>query len=99
MTYENHQHFSGVKSTKPSPVRIFTNLPPPGLQLPSSEGYRYCEQCNRYVARNNTHCDKCGSCTSKVSSDVVASFANEPYVFESWDLVMSNAIDLLLAGW
>ena len=41
VTYENHRHFSSShKKPKPSPVRIFTNLPPPGLRLPPAEGYR-----------------------------------------------------------
>ena len=68
VTYENHKHF-GVdrKKSKPSPVRIFTNLSLPGLRLPVSEEYWLCAACNRYVARNNVHCSKCGCCTSKVS--------------------------------
>ena len=70
VTYENHPHYSGMKSSKPSPIRIFTNVPLPGLQLPSSEGYRLCKYCNRYVARDNVHCDKCNSCTSKVNIDL-----------------------------
>ena len=41
VTYENHRHFSSShKKPKPSPVHIFTNLPPPGLRLPPAEGYR-----------------------------------------------------------
>ena len=47
-------------------MRIFTNLRLPGLQLPASEGYRFCAPCGRYVSRDNAHCDKCNSCTSKV---------------------------------
>ena len=68
VTYLNHKHFGAArKKPKPSPVRIFTNLALPGFKLPSKEGYRMCKACNRYVAKMNAHCDKCGTCSSKVS--------------------------------
>lgn len=65
MTYDNHKHFSDT-AKNPSPVRIFTNLPQPGLKLPATKGYRLCVPCNKYVAKQNTHCNTCDSCTSKV---------------------------------
>lgn len=39
--YDNHSLFKskGGKRKKGSPVRIFTNLSPASLPLPSSEGY------------------------------------------------------------
>lgn len=64
VTYANHKHFSSERK-KPSPVRVFTNLPPPGLQLPASEGYWLCATCNSYSAQGNAHCLDCGACTSK----------------------------------
>ena len=68
VTYLNHKHFNASrKKPKPSPVRIFNNLALPGFELPSKEGYKLCETCNRYVAKENAHCDKCGTCSSKVS--------------------------------
>ena len=68
VTYANHKHFSSERK-KPSPVRVFTNLPPPGLQLPASEGYWLCATCNSYSAQGNAHCLDCGACTSKVGFD------------------------------
>ena len=70
VTYLNHKHFGAAQKKpnkpKPSPVRIFTNLSRPGFRLPTSEGYRLCKSCVRYVSRHNCHCSKCDSCTSKV---------------------------------
>ena len=69
VVYSNHKHYSkGIwqsDRSKPSPVRIFTNIPLPALQLPTDEGYRFCHKCNRYVCRLNRHCEKCNACTSK----------------------------------
>ena len=66
VTYRNHKSFGEARKTsKPSPVRIFTNLPPPGLKLPSEEHYKFCEPCNRYVSGANSHCSKCDACPSK----------------------------------
>ena len=70
VVYSNHRHYSketqsSNNKTKPSPVRIFTNLPLTALNLPSDEGYWFCHSCNRYVCQHNKHCDKCGACTSK----------------------------------
>jgi hypothetical protein len=55
-----------------SPVRIFTNVPLNRLTLPVAEGYRFCRLCDRWTSPENRHCDHCGSCTSKVSSGVLA---------------------------
>ena len=73
VTYDNHKHFSShSKGSKPSPVRIYTNLPAPGMELPVAEGYRLCVPCNRFVAKGNDHCIKCDSCTSKVCMYIMA---------------------------
>lgn len=65
--YNNHKTFQnghgGRKSG--SPVRVFTNVDGNCLPLPESLGYRFCTPCEKWVARNNRHCDICGSCTSK----------------------------------
>ena len=75
VSYENHKHFSSTKkSKKPSPVRLFTNLPLPGPRLPRSEGYHLCKLCRRYVAPNNAHCPFCDGCTSKAS---IVEFSSE----------------------
>ncbi|XP_078354555.1 rRNA N(6)-adenosine-methyltransferase ZCCHC4-like isoform X2 [Oculina patagonica] len=66
--YENHPHFKGKNmkgSKRGSPVRIFTNINPADVVLPSAEGYRFCKSCRRYVAPENVHCKKCGGCMSK----------------------------------
>lgn len=71
VVYSNHRHYSketqqnSDNKTKPSPVRIFTNLSLPALDLPSDEGYWFCDSCTRYVCQHNKHCDECGACTSK----------------------------------
>ena len=36
--------------------------------LPSSEGYRHCSPCKRWIASSNAHCEKCKACTSKVDA-------------------------------
>ncbi|XP_070211348.1 rRNA N6-adenosine-methyltransferase ZCCHC4-like isoform X2 [Littorina saxatilis] len=65
--YDNHSLFKSKdgKRKKGSPVRIFTNLAPTSLPLPTAEGYWFCEECQRYSAPENKHCAKCKSCTSK----------------------------------
>ena len=42
--YDNHPHFKSKNmkgSKRGSPVRIFTNINPADVILPSAEGYRY----------------------------------------------------------
>ncbi|CAK9824439.1 rRNA N6-adenosine-methyltransferase ZCCHC4 [Anthophora retusa] len=65
--YDNHPLFiTDSKPTKlPSPIRIFTNVPLNLVQLPKSDGYRYCKICKRWVFKENKHCKKCQECTSK----------------------------------
>ncbi|XP_076440714.1 rRNA N(6)-adenosine-methyltransferase ZCCHC4-like [Babylonia areolata] len=66
--YDNHNLFQNVRQggrKKGSPVRIFTNLPLLSFPLPSSEGYWFCDVCQRFSAPENAHCFKCNSCTSK----------------------------------
>ncbi|XP_063237537.1 rRNA N6-adenosine-methyltransferase ZCCHC4 [Bacillus rossius redtenbacheri] len=67
VNYENHPLFSkGPKGRKlGSPIRIFTNMSPRELTLPSGEGYRHCDACERWVSSENKHCAECGRCTSK----------------------------------
>ncbi|XP_060596629.1 rRNA N6-adenosine-methyltransferase ZCCHC4-like [Ruditapes philippinarum] len=64
--YDNHALFKGEKGRKKgSPVRIFTNLPAKQIILPASEGYWYCEKCERYSSEENKHCKKCNTCPTK----------------------------------
>ncbi|XP_045140301.1 rRNA N6-adenosine-methyltransferase ZCCHC4 [Echinops telfairi] len=64
--YENHALYKhGKTGRKQSPVRIFTNIPPHKIILPTDEGYRFCPRCQRYVAPENRHCEHCDACTSK----------------------------------
>ncbi|EFN79182.1 zinc finger CCHC domain-containing protein 4 [Harpegnathos saltator] len=65
--YENHPLFvSGEHGKKQSsPVRIFTNIPLKLLELPASDGYKFCEDCEKWVSSENKHCKKCKECTSK----------------------------------
>ncbi|XP_036850675.2 rRNA N(6)-adenosine-methyltransferase ZCCHC4 isoform X2 [Manis javanica] len=64
--YDNHALYKhGKPGRKQSPVRIFTNIPPNKIILPTEEGYRFCPLCQRYVSLENQHCEHCNSCTSK----------------------------------
>lgn len=64
--YDNHSLFTGNKGRKQgSPVRLFTNISPAGVVLPSEEGYWFCEKCQRYSSKENQHCDICEACTTK----------------------------------
>lgn len=65
--YDNHPLFKSGSDAKKkgSPVRIFTNLDPAKIELPQSEGYRFCKVCQRFVAAENLHCPKCNECPSK----------------------------------
>lgn len=67
VSYDNHPLFiTDSNATKlPSPIRIFTNVPLNLVELPKSNGYRYCKICQKWVAKENKHCKKCQECTSK----------------------------------
>ncbi|XP_011165314.2 rRNA N6-adenosine-methyltransferase ZCCHC4 [Solenopsis invicta] len=65
--YDNHPLFISEKHGRKqgSPVRIFTNIPLNLLELPSSDGYKFCQDCEKWVSGENKHCKKCKECTSK----------------------------------
>ncbi|XP_064213339.1 rRNA N6-adenosine-methyltransferase ZCCHC4 [Tribolium castaneum] len=65
--YDNHPLFQdGAKARKfGSPVRIFTNVDPSKIVLPANEGYKFCQECNKWVSNENKHCPICQKCTSK----------------------------------
>lgn len=66
--YMNHNSYSSDKETSRkfgSPVRIFTNIPLKQIELPESEGYKFCSLCKRWVAAENQHCTSCRDCPSK----------------------------------
>nr|XP_002124158.1 zinc finger CCHC domain-containing protein 4 isoform X1 [Ciona intestinalis] len=63
--YENHRKFKEAKHGRyMSPVRIFTNIKNKTVRLPSPD-YRFCELCQRFVAKDNLHCKLCNDCPSK----------------------------------
>ncbi|ETN80429.1 hypothetical protein NECAME_18009, partial [Necator americanus] len=62
VTYDNHKVFAKPSKTT---VRFFTNLSPNMLDLSTIEGYKFCEFCERHVAKDNKHCFMCSFCTSK----------------------------------
>uniref|UniRef100_F6QPL4 Zinc finger protein n=1 Tax=Ciona intestinalis TaxID=7719 RepID=F6QPL4_CIOIN len=65
--YENHRKFKEAKHGRyMSPVRIFTNIKNKTVRLPSPDySYRFCELCQRFVAKDNLHCKLCNDCPSK----------------------------------
>ncbi|XP_029034666.2 rRNA N6-adenosine-methyltransferase ZCCHC4 [Osmia bicornis bicornis] len=67
VAYENHALFvTNSKTTKKlSPIRLFTNVPLHLIELPESDGYKYCKRCQKWVSQENKHCKKCKECTSK----------------------------------
>ncbi|XP_028621112.1 rRNA N6-adenosine-methyltransferase ZCCHC4 isoform X2 [Grammomys surdaster] len=83
--YDNHALYKhGKTGRKQSPVRIFTNIPPNKIILPSEEGYRFCPLCQRYVSRENQHCVHCNSCTSKDGRKWSHCFLCKKCVKPSW---------------
>ena len=53
---------------KGSPARIFTNVAPVNqIELPLSEGYKYCKTCEKFTFDENFHCPECDICPSKVT--------------------------------
>jgi len=72
--YKNHPMFQNDKNSKDgnkkgSPIRFFTNVKPALIHLPEPD-HKFCSapECNRWVARANRHCAKCGVCPSKDGS-------------------------------
>lgn len=43
-----------------------------------------CKTCNRYVAKLNSHCNKCGTCTSKVCAICVKYAVCAGIIFSSF---------------
>jgi len=68
--YDNHVTYQSGRTGRKygSPARIFTNITTQKVALPEDEGYRLCKPCDRYVARENVHCEKCAICPSKDGS-------------------------------
>lgn len=67
INYSNHSKYNETSTARKdlgSPVRFFTNILPGVIKLPK-EQYRFCEPCDRFVNKTNSHCRLCGTCPSK----------------------------------
>ncbi|KAH8401910.1 hypothetical protein KR009_008661 [Drosophila setifemur] len=67
INYTNHLRYTNVGKQSRfcgSPVRLFTNVPLGLLYLRPDAGYKYCQKCESYSAKENIHCDRCGKCPS-----------------------------------
>jgi len=64
--YDNHPLFQNSSKARKqgSPVRIFTNISPSLIKLPE-DAYKFCHECNKWVSKENRHCNLCKACTSK----------------------------------
>ena len=66
VSYRNQKKFSSNETIKKgSPARIFTNVSINKIQLPSEQGYYFCDICLKYTFEENKHCIKCNLCPSK----------------------------------
>lgn len=70
VNYDNHKAFQDANKSgarkQGSPVRIFTNLDLAKLELSSEKSsYKFCQDCDFWTHKNNSHCFDCGACTSK----------------------------------
>lgn len=67
VNYDNHLLFMSRDQGKKqgSPIRIFTNISLKLLELPASDGYKFCQDCEKWVSSENRHCNICKECTSK----------------------------------
>uniref|UniRef100_H2Z4X4 CCHC-type domain-containing protein n=1 Tax=Ciona savignyi TaxID=51511 RepID=H2Z4X4_CIOSA len=65
VAYDNHKRYKDSHQARyQSPVRLFTNIPNPCVELPAPN-YRCCAVCERYVMKANKHCKICKTCPSK----------------------------------
>lgn len=71
--YTNHGTYHSNENGRKfgSPVRMFTNVAPNLIELPTEDGYRLCKKCKRWVSCANKHCDRCKCCPSKNGSSYV----------------------------
>ncbi|XP_044731052.1 rRNA N6-adenosine-methyltransferase ZCCHC4, partial [Chrysoperla carnea] len=85
--YDNHSLFTEKPSGRKngSPVRIFTNITPSKFILPSDEGYKFCEICQKWVSQENNHCTFCNECTSKNGTTYKHCSICNRCVKPSWD--------------
>lgn len=67
VNYDNHKTYNNNEKGRHlgSPVRIFTNISATLIELPHTELYKYCAKCNKWVSRENEHCNLCKLCPSK----------------------------------
>lgn len=65
VNYTNHDSYNDAGRKLGSAARLFSNVLPNLVRLPSAENYRQCRKCNRWVAPENKHCNRCQVCPSK----------------------------------
>lgn len=73
VNYTNHSTYHDRTDGRKqgSPVRIFSNINLKLIRFPSVENYRFCSKCQRPVASENVHCNKCKRCPSKNGSTYI----------------------------
>lgn len=65
VNYTNHISYNHAGRRLGSAARLFSNVLPSLIRLPCAENYRQCRKCDRWVAPENKHCNRCQICPSK----------------------------------
>ena len=85
--YRNHSKFHSNSSGRKfgSPVRIFTNIQLSSIVLPETDGYHYCDNCIKYVSKNNKHCFECKDCTARDGKPYNHCYKCKKCVKQTWN--------------
>ncbi|VDN02576.1 unnamed protein product [Thelazia callipaeda] len=62
--YVNHSRY---KRSEKSVVRIFTDLPLKAFDLSSYPEYKFCDKCDKFVAKSSSHCNLCHECPAEIN--------------------------------
>lgn len=71
INYDNHDKYTNFNNNNlnarkyGSPIRFFTNISSNLINLPSDDGYKFCDKCNKWTYKENLHCHICNECPSK----------------------------------